>query len=274
MRVTGLFLYPVKSLRGFPVPSAECDELGFAGDRRFLIVDNTGRFVTQRTVPRMAQIAINLSNGALTLITGSAGSMRVPTASDPSARLRTVSIWKSEGLQAEDCGPDVSAWLSDFLGFSCHLVRLGRKFSRPILKATARPGDFVSFADAYPFLVISEASLAHLNDRIQENQGEPVPMNRFRPNLVVDGCEPFAEDAWTRVQIGNVIFRQGGPCARCIMTTTDQLTGERSSKEPLKTLAMFRRAPADPTDVNFGANLIHETKHGTIRVGDAITRLP
>ncbi len=270
MRVTGLFLYPVKSLRGHAVPVAELDALGFAGDRRFLVVDATGKFLTQRTVPRMACIDARLAADTLTLSADGAGSISVSTTAGDDAPLRTVSVWKSEGLQAEDCGPAAAGWLSSFLQFECHLVRIGREFSRPILKASARPGDTVTFADAYPFLAISEASLAQLNDRIQENHGEPVPMNRFRPNLVVAECAAFAEDAWTRIRIGDAVFRNGGPCARCIVTTTDQLTGERTGKEPLKTLATFRRDPADPTDVNFGVNLIHESKHGLIRVGDTV----
>ncbi|HWA27425.1 MAG TPA: MOSC N-terminal beta barrel domain-containing protein [Lacunisphaera sp.] len=272
-RVTGLFLYPVKSLRGNAVSAAEFDALGFAGDRRFLVVDSTGKFMTQRTVPRMACIDARLAAGWLTLSAEGAGSVAVSTKGEALGLVRTVSVWKSEGLQAEDCGPAAAGWLSSFLNLECNLVRIGAGFSRPILKASARPGDVVSFADAYPFLVVNEASLAHLNDRIQENQGDPVPMNRFRPSLVVDDCAPFAEDAWSRIRIGNAIFRNGGPCARCIVTTTDQQTGERMGKEPLKTLATFRRDPADPTDVNFGVNLIHETKQGTIRVGDAVELL-
>lgn len=268
MRVSGLFLYPVKSLRGCPVPAAELDALGFVGDRRFLVVDDTGKFLTQRVVPRMALVDARLSAGALTLCADGAGKFTVPTAPDPAAPLRTVSIWKSEGLLAEDCGPIASAWLSDTLRLPCHLVRIGPKFSRPVLKPAARPDDLVTFADACPLLAISEASLAHLNDRIQENRGEPVPMNRFRPNLVVDGCPPFAEDSWTRFRIGAAVFRNGGPSVRCIVTTTDQFTGERSGKEPLRTLATFRRAPDDPAGVIFGANLIHETKQGVVRIGD------
>jgi len=269
-RVTGLFVYPVKSLRGCAVSAADFDGLGFAGDRRFLVVDDTGKFLTQRVLPRMALVNATLAGGSLSLSADGAGSVSVSTASDPAAPPRTVSVWKSEGLQAEDCGPAATAWLSDFLHSKCHLVRAGTRFSRPILKVTGRPGDFVSFADAYPFLAVSEASLAHLNDRILENDGAPVPMNRFRPNIVVAGCDAFAEDAWTRVRIGGVVFRNGGPCARCIVTTTDQLTGERG-KEPLKTLATFRRDAHDPTDVNFGVNLIHETKQGTVRIGDEVT---
>lgn len=273
MRVTGLFLYPVKSLRGHAVPTAELDALGFAGDRRFLVVDATGKFLTQRTAPRMARIEARLSAGTLTLSADDASSVSVPTASDPDAPLRTVSVWKSEGLQAEDCGAAASAWLSTYLGLPCHLVRIGNSFTRPVLKPAARPGDLFTFADAAPFLVISEASLAHLNDRIQENHGEPIPMNRFRPNIVVADCDAFAEDTWSGIQVGEAMFRSAGKSVRCIITTTDQLTGERG-KEPLKTMATFRRNPADPTEVYFGVNLIHETKRGTIHVGDSVTPIP
>ncbi len=273
-RVTGLFIYPVKSLRGYAVPAAEIDALGFVGDRRFLVVEEHGQFLTQRTVPRMACIATHLGNGLLTLSADGAGSVSVPTASDPAAPLRSVGVWKSTGLQAEDCGAAASAWLSSFLGFPCHLVRIGERFDRPVLKSAGRPGDRVTFADAVPFLLISEASLADLNDRIQENEGAPVPMNRFRPNIVIEGCDAFAEDSWPHLRINGTVLRNAGLCARCIMTTTDQLSGERLGKEPLKTLASFRRDQREPTDVNFGVNLIHETKRGLIRIGDEVSLAP
>jgi uncharacterized protein len=272
MRLTGLYLYPVKSLRGYAVPTAELDALGLVGDRRFLVVDDTGKFQTQRALPRMACIDARYTDAGLTLAAEGAGSISVGTASDPHAPLRTVSVWKSEGLLAEDCGPTASAWLSDFLGTKLHLVRIGEKFSRPVLKSAAKPGDLVHFGDAEPLLIISEASLADLNDRIRENGGEPVPMNRFRPNLVIDGCEAFAEDTWARLRVGAIVLRNGGLCARCIVTTTDQFTGARG-KEPLKTLATYRRDLIDPSDVNFGTNLIHETKSGTLRVGDEVLPL-
>ncbi len=268
MHLSGLFLYPVKALRGCAVSVAALDQLGLVGDRRFLIVDELGRFLTQRTLPRMALITTALEATHLTLSTSPAHSVRVPRASDSAALLRTVSVWKSEGLLAEDCGDPAAAFLSDFLATHCRLVRIGGKFSRPILKPVARAGDTVTFADAYPLLVISEASLADLNDRLDF----PLPMDRFRPNLVVAGCAAFAEDSWPRFRIGDAIFRAGGPCARCIVTTTDQFTAERG-KEPLRTLATYRRDVEDPTDVNFGQNLIHETKSGTLRVGDGVTML-
>jgi uncharacterized protein YcbX len=182
-----------------------------------------------------------------------------------------VSVWKHEGLQAEDCGPEAAGWLSDFLGTAVHLVRAGAAFRRPVTKSAARPGDLVHFGDAEPLLLISQASLDQLNDRILENGGTPVPMDRFRPNLVIEGCEAFAEDTWPHLQVGSLRLRNGGLCARCIITTTDQLTGERTGKEPLKTLATFRRDAHDPTDVNFGVNLINETKQGVVRIGDEVT---
>jgi uncharacterized protein YcbX len=250
--------------------AAEFDDLGFTGDRRFLVVDDTGKFLTQRGLPRMAQVDARLAAGTLTLSAEGVGSVTIGTAPDPAAPLRTVSVWKSEGLQAEDCGPAASAWLSDFLATKCHLVRIGARFARPVLKPAARPGDFVTFADACPFLVISEASLAQLNDRIREDDGEPVPMNRFRPSIVIDGCDAFAEDTWPRVRIGAALFRNAGPSVRCMMTATDQFTGDRG-KEPLRTLATFRRSAKDSTDVIFGVNLIHEAKQGTLRIGDEVT---
>lgn len=269
MRLSGLFLYPVKSLRGCAVEAATVDDLGLVGDRRFLVIDENGRFLTQRTLPRMALVATALTADSLTLSAERAGSIRIPRAPDPTVPLRSVTVWKSENLLAEDCGETAAAWLTDFLGVKCRLVRIGEKFLRPILKSTAGPGDRVSFADAFPFLVISEASLADLNDRLVARSEDALPMNRFRPNLVIEGCDPFAEDTWPRFRIGDVVFRAGGPCARCIVTTTDQLTAERG-KEPLRTLATYRRDAADPTDVNFGQNLIHETKSGTLRLGDSV----
>ncbi len=269
MHLSGLFIHPVKSLRACAVESVEIDALGAVGDRRFMIVDENGRFLTQRTLPRMARVATALADGELTLSAEGAGELRVPRASDPAAPLRRVSVWKSEGLQAEDCGDEPARWLGGLLGASCRLVRVGRDFRRPMLKADALPGDRIGFADSHPFLVISEASLGDLNARLAFGGHPALPMNRFRPNLVVAGCPAFAEDGWPRLRIGGIVFRDGGPCSRCIVTTTDQFTGERG-KEPLRLLATYRRDPDDPTDVNFGRNFNHETKSGMLKLGDPV----
>lgn len=270
MHVTGLFLYPVKSCRGFAVTSAEADEFGFTGDRRFMVVNaDDGMFLTQRAHPRMALIETALTPDALVLSSPGHGSVTIPLT--VSTGQRQVTVWKST-VTADDCGDAPAAWLSAYLSGSLRLVRMGASFRRPMTKSAAQPGDVVTFADAEPFLVVSEASLADLNDRLVAKGEEALPMNRFRPNLVVTGCDPYAEDTWQRLRVGNMIFRNGGLCARCPITTTNQETAERS-KEPLKTLAGYRRDPADPTDVNFGTNLIHETKHGSVRVGDRVELL-
>ncbi len=273
MDLSGLFIYPVKSLRGLAVESATVDALGLVGDRRFLVVDEQGQFLTQRTLPRMALIETALTARDLVLRAPHSGSCAVPLVDATPAPLLQVRVWKSEGLLAEDCGVEIAVWLSEFLRTPCSLVRIGAAFQRPVLKpCKARPGDLVSFADGFPFLLASEASLADLNDHLVARDEDALPMDRFRPNLVVTGCAAFAEDCWPRLRIGDIVFRAGGPCGRCVVTTTDQLTAERG-KEPLRTLATYRRDATEPTDVNFGQNLIHETKSGTLRVGDAVEPL-
>ena len=300
LRVTGLFIYPVKSLRGLAVSSAEVDARGFAGDRRFLVVDQGNRFLTQRVLPRMALIEIALADGELVLSSGRDGSVRVPLqpkTQDSEPKTHAVTVWH-DTVTAEDCGDEPAAWLSAFLGQPCRLVRAGAAYSRPIpahkvpagldhpsgvgaasgprlsslgtrLSTPApRPSTDheVSFADGFPFLLIGEESLADLNARL----AAPLPMNRFRPSLVVAGGAPYAEDAWTRFRIGDVVFHGATRCGRCVVTTTDQLTAERAA-EPLRTLATYRRDPDG--DVKFGRNLIHETKSGRLTVGDAVRLL-
>ncbi|HEY0944493.1 MAG TPA: MOSC N-terminal beta barrel domain-containing protein [Opitutaceae bacterium] len=269
MTLSGLFLYPVKGCRGLPVAEAQVDALGLAGDRRFMIVDLAGKFLTQRSHPRMALINTALTGSTLTLTAAGQDELVVARGSDSAAPLRMVEVWGSTGLQAEDCGERAAAWVSDAIGSPARLVRAGTAFQRFVKPAKARPGDVVSFADAFPFLIVSEASLADLNGRLSARGENPVPMNRFRPNLVINDCPAFAEDTWPRLRIGAVTFRAGGHCARCVVTTTDQESAERG-KEPLRTLASYRRDPASPGDVIFGQNLIHETKTGTLRVGDAV----
>lgn len=266
MHISALFIYPVKSLRGFARDEATFDALGFEGDRRFLVVDAQDQMLTQRTHPRMALISTALSADTLTLSADGAGSVAVARASDPTATLRITEVWGSGPLKTEDCGGAPAAWLSAVLGLRCRLVRIGREFVRPVGKFGV-PGDVVSFADGYPFLVANEASLTELNTRITASGGEPVPMDRFRPNVVITGAEPFAEDHWARLQIGDIVLRSGGPCSRCIMTTQDQRTGERRGPEPLRTLATFRRDAEQPTAVNFAQNFIPETNSGILRVG-------
>jgi uncharacterized protein YcbX len=275
MVLRGIHVHPVKSLGGCAVAEAEVDALGLVGDRRFLVVDPEGRFLTQRTLPRMALIATRLDAATLTLTAAGAGSVEVPRAPDPAAPLVAVTVWQSEGLLAEDCGSAAAAWLGRLLGAPCRLVRIGPAFRRPVRRV---PGGLdgtplVGFADASPFLLASEASRADLNDRLVARGEEPLGWDRFRANLIIEGCAAFAEDTWPHLRIGAIEFRAAGPCARCAVTTTDQATGERGV-EPLRTLATYRRDPRSPEDVNFGQNLIHLTVGGRLRVGDAVVVLP
>lgn len=274
MHVSAIYLFPVKSLGGIAVTEAQVDPLGFEGDRRFLVIDAAGTFMTQRSHPQMALIRTGLAGDLLTLSHARAGTISVPRRVPPgSGVLRTVAVWKSEGLQAEDCGDAVADWLAEALGERCRMVRIGDQFHRPVLKPTAQPGDLTSFSDAFPFMTISEASLSDLNARLTDTNATPVAMNRFRPNIVIAGAAAYEEDEWPRVRIGEVVFRSGGPCARCIMTTVDQETGI-GGKEPLRLLATYRRDANDRTRINFGQNLLHETKTGRIRVGDPVVPLP
>jgi uncharacterized protein len=272
LRVTALHIYPVKSCRGLAVPSAVVDAAGFAGDRRFMVVDAQDRFLTQRVHPRMALIETALTAESLTLSCPSHGSISVSLSAFRSP-VSSVSVW-NDTVTAEDCGDAPAQWLGDFLGLPCRLMHAGSAYSRPIPgrkipAALAAPGGLpheVSFADAFPFLVISEESLADLNARLDA----PLPMNRFRPNIVVAGGAPYAEDDWRRFKIGDVVFHGATRCGRCVVTTTDQLTAERA-QEPLRTLARYRRDAEGA--VMFGRNLIQETKTGRVCVGDAVDLL-
>lgn len=272
-RLAALYVYPVKSCRGVAVSTAAVDGRGLAGDRRFLVVDADGRFLTQRTHPRMALIETALTGAGLTLAASGFGRIEIPRQPAGKRSASAVSIWK-DTVTAEDCGREAASWLGNVLHLSCRLVRTGADFHRPIpadqlpaaLPPAGRDDHEVSFADAFPFLVISEASLADLNSRMEA----PLPMNRFRPNLVVSGVEPYAEDEWGRFRIGSVVFHGTRCCIRCAITTTDQVTAERGI-EPLRTLATYRRAAEG--GVRFGRNLIHETKSGRLAVGDVVELL-
>ncbi len=272
MQLSALFIYPVKSFRGCALPACDVDELGFVGDRRFMVVDETGRFLTQRVLPKMALIDTAFSASALTLSFASQGSVSIPQIKEPDGDAREVSVWSSHGLMADDCGTEVADWLSSILGIRCRLVRIGDCYRRPLTKAGSDTKDLVSFADAYPFLILGESSLADLNDRLASQGGDPLNMSRFRPNLVFSGGDAFVEDRWHRFRIGNMTFRTGGPCARCTITTIDPETGDRSP-EPLRTLSTYRRNPGKLSEISFGQNLVHESKSGTLQIGDCIETL-
>jgi uncharacterized protein YcbX len=258
-RLTGLFRYPVKSCRGTALERAELSASGVRHDRRWMAVDEDGGFLTQRAHPRLCLVRPALTDGELALEAPGMERLQVPE--NGSGRRVTVDIW-SDRTQAMDAGDEAARWLSDFLDIPCRLVRHADDAIRRVDPVFARgDADQVHFADAYPFLLTSAESLEALNERLPE----PLPMNRFRPNLVVAGAEAFAEDGWTEIRIGEVVFSVVKPCTRCKVTTVDQETG-RVGEEPLRTLADFRRGEKG---VEFGHNLIHHGT-GTLEVGMAV----
>jgi uncharacterized protein YcbX len=273
-QVATLFIYPIKSCAGVSVPRWPITGYGFEHDREFLVTDEQGNFLTQRTHPQLALLTPFLESEVLRLRGSTLPEITIPWFGSPTDSAiqprRWVSIWKDR-VEADDMGEEAAAWFSSHLGFSARLVRLGRAYRRMIqeekIPAVHRQVLGVretGFADAYPFLIISEASLVDLNRRLLQ----PMPMNRFRPNIVVSGSlDPYAEDGWELVEIGSMRFRHGGRCVRCIITTTDQTTLERS-KEPLRTLATYRRNGEG--GVNFGVNFFCESLTGTVQVGDAV----
>lgn len=257
IRVSALTCYPVKSCRGIDLESAEVSERGLRHDREWMVVDAEGRFLSQRTRPELARVRVALASDRLLLSAPGMDELAVHLAPAGSAN-RTVTIWRDTVI-AESAGGDAARWFSHLLGTRCELVRMPAGSPRRPDPDRSRRDDRVGFADAFPFLLLSEASLAELNRRLER----PLPMDRFRPNIVVAGCAPHAEDSWRTLRIGPVLFRVAKPCARCVITTTDQETGARGP-EPLRTLATYRTVDGQ---VLFGQNLLHEGR-GTIRVGD------
>ncbi|MGE3600729.1 MAG: MOSC domain-containing protein [Dehalococcoidia bacterium] len=261
LSVTGLFRYPIKSCGGVALAEASVGSRGIIYDREFMVVDaTTGLFLTQREIPRMALIRPSVEDDRLCLDAPGMSHLSVNPIRHGSAR--SVIVWLDR-CPAVDQDPEAAGWLSDFLKTDCRLVRMAEEHVRRVDRRYAvNVGDQVGFADGYPFLLISEESLADLNAQLSS----PLPMNRFRPNIVVSGGgAPYLEDQWRQIRIGAIDFHLVKACARCVITTTDQATGERG-KEPLTTLAGYRRSRRG---VLFGQNMVHSGP-GTIRCGDPV----
>lgn len=270
MFVKSLHFYPIKSCAGIDLQTAVIDERGIKDDRGWLIVTTDNKFLTQRQIPKMALITATIvgDNGGRSLKLEANGepplTVREFTALEKSEGLseRKVTVWDDSDLRSIDQGDEAAEWLSKFLDTDVRLVRMSDDGIRNVKGElpTAPPAVF-AFQDGFPFLIISSATLDDLNRRLEE----PLPMNRFRPNIVIEGSEAFAEDHWATIRIGDVTIECDKPCARCVITTIDQKTAVKHS-EPLKTLAKFRK---EDNSVMFGQNAIHLNK-GTIRVNDEV----
>ena len=260
-----LWIHPVKSLRGLSVEHAEVTPRGLAGDRRWMVVDRDGRFLTQRQQPKLALIHPQLDEHQGRLLLHDAGRVR-PDLELPlhlqSGKPVEVQVW-NDRVQALNAGDAAAEWISQAAGQPARLVYMPEHTRRGVDPAFGQPGDITSFSDGFPLLIISQASLDELNRRL----GRSLPMRRFRPNLVVTGTEPHAEDHWRRIRIGEVELELVKPCSRCIVTTVDPETGERDeAREPLRTLMQYRLRD---NKVYFGQNAIPR-RTGWLQTGQPV----
>lgn len=260
--LSAIHIYPVKALGGISLAHSMVTSRGLQNDRRFMVVDANNELLTQREYPKMATVWVEIDNGNVIFSAPDVDSISFP-ATPAALPARSVRVWSSH-VRAQAVSAQADRWLSQYLGTDAWLVYMPESSHRPVDPAYVKGEYLVSFADGYPLLLVSEESLADLNACIITNGGAAIPMNRFRPNLVISGCSAYAEDKLGEVIIGDAVFRAVKPCVRCQVTTTDQAAGEVRGPEPLRTLATYRDSP---NGVRFGMNLI-AVKPGAVRVGD------
>lgn len=260
IEVASLHIYPVKSARGISLSAMPIDLVGPVNDRRWMVIDEQGHLVTQREIAALGQVGAVPSAAGVRLEASGHPALDVVVPPDAAPRI-VATVW-DDTVTAADAGDPAHRWLRTVLGAPLRLVHFPTTTHRRTDPDYDPIGGQVGFADGFPFLVVEAASLDDLNGRL----ATPLPMNRFRPNIVVRGATAFAEDGWKRIRIGEIDFDLVKPCARCVVTTTDQDTGTRAA-EPLRTLATFRKRGSG---VMFGMNAVHRAT-GSIAVGDPVT---
>jgi hypothetical protein len=262
MKVTEINIYPIKSTRRIAVRESEVLPRGLPWDRRWMLVDAAGSFITARQHPTLARVQTDIKHDVLQVSVEGRNTLQLPL-QPPDTQIACVTVWQ-DVCDAVLAGAQADAWFSAYLGLPCRLVQMTDELIRAVNPDYGQAGDEVSFADGFPLLLISEASLNDLNSRLQT----PVSMRRFRPNLVVDGQGAYEEDRWRRIRVGDVEFEGVKNCSRCVVTTIDPDTGVKDPhKEPLRTLATYRRQAQ--AGVYFGQNLIPRSG-GVIHVGDRV----
>ncbi|MFT7185669.1 MAG: hypothetical protein ACI84K_001051 [Pseudohongiellaceae bacterium] len=256
-KVSEIIYYPVKSLGAISVPEIKLDSFGIQNDRRFMLVDQNSKFISQRRHPRLSLITAILNIDGLVVSCDGFGMLFLPY--DAFIHRLDVQIW-SDIVSAKFIAPEFTAILSDWLGVSVRMVYMEDSAVRQVDRSFFQQDQNVSFADAFPLLLTNTASLEDLNEKLEQG----VSMSRFRPNIVFEGDRAFQEDEWRRIVIAGIDFDLVKPCSRCGMTTINE-RGELG-KEPLKTLAGYRK---NEFGVCFGQNLVHRS-HGTLKVGDVL----
>lgn len=248
LRISELYIYPVKSCRGIRLNISELDLFGLKNDRRWMVVDAEGVMLTQRKLSRMCLIQPELTPSGLSLVAPLMENLIVDVPGKNTTR--NVSVW-DDVCEAYDAGDDAARWLSTFLETECRLVYYPEDGFRQVDETFAQQGDKTAFSDGFPLLVVSQASLDDLNQRMSK----PVSINRFRPNIVIEGCAPFAEDEWKIIRVGNINLRIVKPCSRCVIPAINIETSEKED-EPTRTLASYRRRD---NKIFFGQNVIADS---------------
>lgn len=262
--VASLHIHPIKSLGGFAVQEARVTDRGFANDRRWMLVTGHEIFITQREVPAMACLHCSPIVGGFRVTDLRDGTMLQLPWSITDGEERRARVW-GDTVQVLPAAREANAWFAERLGIPCRLVYMPDTSRREVDRNYA--AGINSLSDGFPYLILSQASLDDLNSRMEA----PLPMDRFRPNIVLAGGSAYQEDAWKDIKIGGSRFALVKPCGRCSIITTDQRTGERG-KEPLRTLATYRRREQDPTIVDFGMNAMC-MRGDAVRVGDLVSPL-
>lgn len=259
-----IWIYPIKSLGGIQTTQARVFEKGLEMDRRWMLIDNQGVFLTQRVHSKMALFKVDVADSNLVVTfrgKHSLPSITIPIGSNEQGLTLSAKIW-NDNVDVMEVDPVISQWFSQHMNFDCRLVQFPEGNPRPVDPAYSVDDEDVSLADAYPFLIIGQSSLDDLNRRLRD----AVPMNRFRPNFVFTGGQPYEEDEWRDFTMGSNRFRGVKPCSRCVLTTVNQDTGEKGT-EPLATLSTYRKKG---NKVLFGQNVVGFDKN-ILRVGDRIT---
>jgi hypothetical protein len=269
MIVSELYIYPIKSCQGIKLDRAEVLEKGFVWDREMMVVTSRGKFLTQRQYPQLAKVRVSLIGEEVSLEVEDNSISPITFTATTIGNEIEVEIWDDK-TTAIDQGDEVARWFNEVLALSrdkqCRLVRQSPRHPR-----NTQSNKPVNFADGYPYLMAATASLAELNQRIVEIHQQPsqaISMNRFRPNIVIETQQPFIEDTWRKIQIGEIVFNSIKPCSRCIMTTIDQQSGVKNElREPLRTLGTFRQFGEQ--GVLFGEEMIPRNA-GIVNVGDQL----
>ena len=257
--LSNIFIYPVKSLAGIQVSNWPVNEKGLLHDRKWMLIDSNNQFLSQRRLPKMALLKTQITDCELILSSSTSGSISLPLNPDDGDDCN-ITIWKDQ-CSAKTTTKSADQWLSDFLSIDCKLVYQPDDVVRPVDPDYASATDKVNFSDGFPFLIVSEASLNSLNQAM----GLQLPVQRFRPNLVISNCESYAEDSWREITINGIGFRLPKPCSRCSVPTIDIETAQ-TNKEPLTTLNRLRKWNKH---VYFGQNALHNTQ-GELATGNTV----